>query len=165
MERLLRTGSSPLASAHSVCGEAVLKGADIYVRGVRAASAGLQAGDAVSVYADVRGTLLRGSVPEALDEAMRFLGTGTCCVSRPELFRLGSGKGVAIPYRGGTGGVATSTSGWASRQESPVLILEPSGQPTHLVTAVNVGDGQCSRPNCADHGDRSYALVQPLRMG
>lgn len=65
-------------------------------------------------------------------------------------------QGVAVPYRDGG-------AGWASRQESPVLVLEPSGQPTHLVTAVNVGDGQCSRPLCANKGDRSYALVQPLR--
>ena len=80
-----------------ICGEAVLKGADIFVRGVRGASQGLKAGDTVSVYADLHGALLRGSVCESLD-GMRFLGVGVCCIERAALFREASGLAVRMQH-------------------------------------------------------------------
>ena len=80
-----------------LCGEAVLKGADIFVRGVRGASAGLVAGERVSVYADLHGTLLRGSVCESL-EGMALLGVGTCLLDRPAIFREASGLAVKIEH-------------------------------------------------------------------
>ena len=49
-----------------ICGEAILKGADIFVKGIRAASMGLAAGDIVSVYVDVTGRLTRGQSCEAI---------------------------------------------------------------------------------------------------
>lgn len=80
-----------------VCGEAVLKGADVFVRGVRAASAGLVAGSRVSVYADLYGTCLRGSVCKST-EGMRLLGCGVCCQNRPALFREESGLAVHMEH-------------------------------------------------------------------
>ena len=80
-----------------VCGEAVLRGADIFVKGVFGASAGLESGNRVSVYADTRRTLLRGSVCESL-EGMRLLGIGTCHIDRPALFREPSGLAVTMDH-------------------------------------------------------------------
>ena len=79
------------------CAEAVLKGADIFVRGVRGASAGLESGASVSVYADLHGALLRGSVCESL-EGMSFIGIGTCCLDRPAIFRESSGRAVRMQH-------------------------------------------------------------------
>ena len=79
------------------CAEAVLKGADIFVRGLRAASMGLQTGDRVAVYCDVRGVLLRGSACPSLD-GMYFIGTGVCRMERSALFREGGGLGVSVEH-------------------------------------------------------------------
>ena len=79
------------------CGEAVLRGADIFVKGVFGASAGLDAGDRVSVYADMHSVLLRGSVCESL-EGMRLLGIGTCLIERGALFRASSGVAVTMEH-------------------------------------------------------------------
>ena len=76
-----------------------------------------------------------------------------------------------------TGAAATFTNGSStftrrfSRQVSPYLVITPSsprepmrGEPMLLVTAVDSGDGLCSRPNCAHGGDASYTLVQPVGL-
>lgn len=83
-----------------LCAEAVLKGAHVFVRGVRGASLGLDAGAAVSVYADAAGALLRGAQAECPLDATRFpfLGVGTCCLERGELFRRECGLGVMMRH-------------------------------------------------------------------
>jgi len=80
-----------------ICGEAILKGADIFVKGIRAASMGLAAGDFVSVYVDVTGRLTRGSACESLGTA-RFVGVGECLIDRSALFKLASGLGVRMRH-------------------------------------------------------------------
>lgn len=80
-----------------ICGEAILKGADIFVKGIRAASMGLAAGDIVSVYVDVTGRLTRGQSCEALGTA-RFVGVGECLMDRSALFKLASGLGVRMRH-------------------------------------------------------------------
>ena len=80
-----------------ICGEAILKGADIFVKGIRAASMGLAAGDIVSVYVDVTGRLTRGQSCEALGTA-RFVGVGECLMDRSSLFKLASGLGVRMRH-------------------------------------------------------------------
>ena len=65
--------------------EAVLKGADIFVKGVRAASMGLTTGSVVTVYVDIAGQQNRGSVCESLI-GMRLIGTGMCLLDRSALF-------------------------------------------------------------------------------
>lgn len=80
-----------------ICGEAILKGADIFVKGIRSASMGLTAGSTVSVYVDLFGAQLRGSVCESL-EGMRFLGVGVCLLNRNDLFNAESGLGVRMEH-------------------------------------------------------------------
>ena len=80
-----------------LAGEAILKGADIFVKGIRAASLGLDAGHEVSIYVDLHGALLRGSVCEDLG-GMRLLGTGVCCIERAALFREERGLGVRVVH-------------------------------------------------------------------
>jgi hypothetical protein len=82
-----------------ICGEAVLRGADIFVRGVVAADSGVQAGDTVAVYADIRGfdakSLPRGLVLDQYKTGTCvFLGLGTAACDRKEFFN--SSQGVAI---------------------------------------------------------------------
>ena len=54
-------------------------------------------GERVSVYADLHGTLLRGSVCESL-EGMALLSVGTCVLDRPAIFREAFGLAVKIEH-------------------------------------------------------------------
>ena len=80
-----------------ICGEAILKGADVFVKGVRAASMGLTAGSTVTVYVDLDGRQLRGSVCDSL-QGMRLLGVGECLLDRSTLFKSESGLGVRMAH-------------------------------------------------------------------
>jgi hypothetical protein len=82
------------------CGEAVLRGSDIFVRGVIVADAGIEVGEQVAVYAHLtelsgqsmqRGLLLQNYVGKCV-----FLGLGTSQRSRADLFRLNSGVAVRM---------------------------------------------------------------------
>ena len=83
-----------------VCAEAVLKGADVFVRGIRSASAGVDVGDAVTVYADADepASLLRGAVCETLGPGIVLIGVGECRMDRPSLFREWKGLGVRMRH-------------------------------------------------------------------
>ena len=105
-----------------LCGEAVLRGADIFVRGLLMADGGVTAGETVAVYADLGSgssysrtksrsnnkkrrhggarhetKILRGSL---LVDYYRgrcvFLGMGTACYDRADLFRLKTGVGIEM---------------------------------------------------------------------
>ena len=81
-----------------VCAEAVLKGADAFVRGLRGASYGVDAGDVVTVYADVHEQLLRGGACETLGAGVVLIGVGECRMPRAALFREWSGLGVRMRH-------------------------------------------------------------------
>ncbi|GAX23613.1 hypothetical protein FisN_12Hh185 [Fistulifera solaris] len=81
-----------------LCGEAVLRGSDIFVRGILMADAGIVTGEVVAVYAhlgDVR-KIARGRKMEEYRGECLFLGLGTACCSRVDMFRLESGLGVTM---------------------------------------------------------------------
>lgn len=67
------------------CGEAVLRGAHVYIPGVLGAPKWLKAGEKVAVYADLDGSCLRGrTIPYSGNKA--FVGNGTSVVSRADIF-------------------------------------------------------------------------------
>ena len=93
------------------CGEAVLRGSDIFVMGVMAADANIQAGEEVAIYADIplkerqdsngnvkkvagNEKLLRGLKLEHYRGKCVYLGLGRTECSRSEIFR--KTQGVAI---------------------------------------------------------------------
>lgn len=83
------------------CGEAVLRGSDIFVRGILAADAGIQPGETVAVYADIRSphetAVSRGLVIERYNRGTcLYLGLGTAACSRSDFFRLSQGVGVVM---------------------------------------------------------------------
>lgn len=83
------------------CGEAVLRGSDIFVRGILAADANIQAGETVAVYADIRGpnetAVSRGLLLDRyLVGRCVFLGLGTSACSRNEFFRSSHGVGIVM---------------------------------------------------------------------
>jgi len=82
------------------CGEAVLRGADVFVPGILAADKSIHAGDEVAIYAHVGGPLpTRGSATEAGTNV--WVGIGIAVHSRSDLFRLQEGVGVRLlPGRG-----------------------------------------------------------------
>lgn len=83
------------------CAEAVLRGADIFVRGILAADSGIQKGDTVAVYADIRAPHLtavaRGLHLERYEEGRCiYLGLGTSACGRSEFFRSSRGVGIVM---------------------------------------------------------------------
>jgi hypothetical protein len=80
------------------CGEAVLRGSAIFVKGVLCADAGIVAGDEVTVYADIREekapSLTRGLMLDRYAGTCVFLGLGTACCKRADMFN--SSQGLAV---------------------------------------------------------------------
>ena len=84
------------------CGEAVLRGSHIFVRGIMAADRGIQPDETVAVYADIRSTtpgkdqtLNRGlSLEQYKGRTCVYLGLGTTQCSRSDFFRLQKGVGI-----------------------------------------------------------------------
>ncbi|XP_068942375.1 tRNA (cytosine(72)-C(5))-methyltransferase NSUN6 isoform X2 [Petaurus breviceps papuanus] len=85
--------SEVIVGAH--CGNAVLRGAHVYVPGITSASKFMKAGDVVSVYSDIEGKCKKGA--KEFDGKKVFLGNGISELSRNDIFSLNSPlKGIAI---------------------------------------------------------------------
>jgi len=88
------------------CGEAVLRGANIFVRGILSADAGITDEEEIAVYADLRSSSEK-SVPRGLMLANYsgrcvFLGVGKSCCKRSEYFAQSAGLGVSMIQISGT---------------------------------------------------------------
>ncbi|XP_063094585.1 tRNA (cytosine(72)-C(5))-methyltransferase NSUN6-like isoform X2 [Cavia porcellus] len=77
------------------CGNAVLRGAQVYVPGIVSASSFMKAGDVISVYSDIKGKCKKGA--REFDGTKVFLGNGISARSRKEIFSgLCELKGIGI---------------------------------------------------------------------
>ncbi|KAM8802327.1 tRNA (cytosine(72)-C(5))-methyltransferase NSUN6 isoform 1-T1 [Rhynchonycteris naso] len=77
------------------CGNAVLRGAHVYIPGIVSASKFMKAGDVVSVYSDIEGKCKKGA--KEFDGTKVFLGNGISQLSRKEIFNgLPELKGIGI---------------------------------------------------------------------
>ncbi|KAK1345577.1 hypothetical protein QTO34_008039 [Cnephaeus nilssonii] len=77
------------------CGNAVLRGAHVYVPGIVSASKFMKAGDVVSVYSDIKGKCKKGA--KEFDGVKVFLGNGISELSRRGIFSgLPERKGIGI---------------------------------------------------------------------
>ncbi|XP_047611475.1 tRNA (cytosine(72)-C(5))-methyltransferase NSUN6 isoform X3 [Phacochoerus africanus] len=77
------------------CGNAVLRGAHVYVPGIVSASKFMKGGDTVSVYSDIKGKCKKGA--KEFDGTKVFLGNGISELSRKEIFSgLPDLKGIGI---------------------------------------------------------------------
>ncbi|XP_031560428.1 tRNA (cytosine(72)-C(5))-methyltransferase NSUN6-like isoform X2 [Actinia tenebrosa] len=80
----------------TICGTAVLRGADVFAPGVMGAHPGIQKGDEVSVYADLDNGCRKGFAKPYEGRKM-FVGNGTALMSRSDIFCDNSNiSGVAI---------------------------------------------------------------------
>ncbi|XP_022665313.1 putative methyltransferase NSUN6 [Varroa jacobsoni] len=77
------------------CGEAVLRGANVFVPGVMGAPGNLQKGDMVAVYVDVDNKCCKGDKRHYQGEKV-FIGNGMARVSRDDIFKNGVIHGTAI---------------------------------------------------------------------
>lgn len=89
------------------CGEAVLRGSNIFVKGIMCADRGIQEGETIAVYADVRPTirkaqkLKRGSFMEDYRNRLCvYLGLGVAKFKRSDFFRLEKGVGIQMLLTG-----------------------------------------------------------------
>ncbi|XP_058388486.1 tRNA (cytosine(72)-C(5))-methyltransferase NSUN6 isoform X1 [Diceros bicornis minor] len=77
------------------CGNAVLRGAHVYVPGIVSASKFMKAGDIISVYSDIKGKCKKGA--KEFDGTKVFLGNGISELSRKEIFNgLRELKGIGV---------------------------------------------------------------------
>ncbi|XP_075853722.1 tRNA (cytosine(72)-C(5))-methyltransferase NSUN6 [Microcebus murinus] len=77
------------------CGNAVLRGAHVYVPGIMSASKFMKSGDVISVYSDIKGKCKKGA--KEFDGTKVFLGNGISELSRKEIFSgLPELKGIGI---------------------------------------------------------------------
>ncbi|KAI8909961.1 S-adenosyl-L-methionine-dependent methyltransferase [Powellomyces hirtus] len=83
----------------TMCGNAVLRGADIFATGVLAAQAPMRKGDRVAVYVDLDGACLRGQSREYTGRKT-FVGNGIALMGREDLYKGSAkqlrGKGVGV---------------------------------------------------------------------
>lgn len=78
------------------CGQAVLRGANVFIPGVISMENLVRKNEKVAVYADIYGKCKKGSIMK-FDGPRIFLGTGISQVDRSEIFQLSARKnGVAI---------------------------------------------------------------------
>lgn len=82
-----------------LCGEAVLRGSDIFARGVMSASSGLNAGDRVNVFVDLDHAQTRGSSFDDHKARKLLVAHGTMTMARTELFRAQRGLAVTSIVR------------------------------------------------------------------
>ena len=95
------------------CGEAVLRGSDIFVRGVVAADMNIKSGETIAIYTDVpdirlinnkekknynnnNNKILRGMTIEHYDGTCIFLGLGEAKCNRNDMFRNDHGIAVSM---------------------------------------------------------------------
>ncbi|XP_012976834.1 tRNA (cytosine(72)-C(5))-methyltransferase NSUN6 isoform X1 [Mesocricetus auratus] len=77
------------------CGNAVLRGAHVYVPGIVSASKFMKAGDVISVYSDIKGKCKKGA--KEFDGTKVFLGNGVSELSRKDIFNgIPDLKGIGI---------------------------------------------------------------------
>eukprot|EP00566_Odontella_aurita_P005253 CAMPEP_0113548616 /NCGR_PEP_ID=MMETSP0015_2-20120614/12988_1 /TAXON_ID=2838 /ORGANISM="Odontella" /LENGTH=622 /DNA_ID=CAMNT_0000449257 /DNA_START=64 /DNA_END=1932 /DNA_ORIENTATION=- /assembly_acc=CAM_ASM_000160 len=108
-----------------LCGEAVLRGSDVFVRGVLAADAGIAEGEDLAVYAHLDGggedegdggggkksagsakAFPRGLLLERYGGRCVFLGTGAARCGRADMFRLPRGLAVDMSSSSSAGAAA-----------------------------------------------------------
>jgi len=82
-----------------LCGEAVLRGADIFVKGLVVADMGIGNGEEVAVYADLMRSdkkVRRGSLMANYTGECVFLGLGIAACNRSTMFRENFGRGIKM---------------------------------------------------------------------
>lgn len=82
-----------------LCGEAVLRGSDIYARGIMSASSGINAEDRVNVFVDLDHVSTRGSSLEEHSGRKLLIAHGTTKMARTEMFRAQRGLAVTSIVR------------------------------------------------------------------
>lgn len=91
------------------CAEAVLRGADIFVKGVLCADAGIKKGDEVAVYANLprfnitkSKPITRGMLMQTYCDRCVFIGIGVSQCKRADYFAQSSGVGVIMVSTAGS---------------------------------------------------------------
>ena len=92
-----------------VCGEAVLRGADVFVRGVVGASAGIEVGQRVCVTVDLERALPMGSYAARFTGRRVAVGHGVAILSRKSM--ASDQKGVAVQMTDAAIGFAPPMNG------------------------------------------------------
>lgn len=77
-----------------LCGEAVLRGSDIFARGIMSASAGINSGDEVNIFVDLDHRHTRGSDFETHNGRKLLIALGVTTMTRTEIFRATRGLAV-----------------------------------------------------------------------
>lgn len=82
-----------------LCGEAVLRGADVFCRGILAADPGIQRNEQIAVYVNLTTKVARGSSLDRYNGACIYLGLGRSCMGRNEYFARRQGRAIRLSAR------------------------------------------------------------------
>ncbi|PRP76866.1 putative methyltransferase NSUN6-like [Planoprotostelium fungivorum] len=135
------------------CGEAIIRGADIYAPGVLAAVSGIQAEDKVSVYIDVDQQVHKGLRVE-FEGRKVFVGNGTTTMSRSAFYKS---TGVAVRM---TEGIYRSPPLNGIFPEKCYLQNIPSMITAHYLEA---REGDRIIDMCASPGGKTSHIAQLMR--
>lgn len=101
-DKIWPSGTHKVVIVDRLCGEAVLRGSDIFVRGIICADKSIRKGAKCAVYTNVGTDLInRGALLDTYNGHCIYLGTGEVQVSRGEIFYLERGIGVIMTTRVG----------------------------------------------------------------
>jgi methyltransferase NSUN6 len=98
------------------CGEAVLRGSSIFVKGILAADVKIAKDDTLAVYADIRDSSVttrinRGMILDQYKGTAVFLGVGKAACDRAEMFSQQQGLGVIMSVQQRAGPILPPLSG------------------------------------------------------
>ncbi|CAB9499386.1 Putative methyltransferase NSUN6 [Seminavis robusta] len=100
------------------CGEAVLRGSHIFVKGIMCADKGIQEGETIAVYADVRSTISKNRrikrgyfLEQYRNRLCVYLGLGVAMFQRSDFFRLEKGVGIRMTPHARVGPMLPPISG------------------------------------------------------
>jgi lysophospholipase L1-like esterase len=140
-----------------MCGEAVLRGSDIFVGGIVACDSGIRRNDKVAVYVNLTAGATRGSITSYRGECI-FLGVGHSYMSRSEYFTRDKGRAIrlsALPYERASP-LLPPLDDWL-KDGSLLAQNLPSAVVGHIV---DPRAGECILDVCAAPGGKTSHLAQ-----
>ncbi|KAF1326972.1 Methyltransferase nsun6, partial [Globisporangium splendens] len=139
-----------------LCGEAVLRGSDIYARGIMSASSGINAEDRVNVFVDLDHSNTRGSHADEHAGRKLLIAHGTTKMARTEMFRAQRGLAVTSLVR-----VCSDAPSMNGVLNGKVYIQNlPSTVVAHVL---NPQEGECIIDMCSAPGGKSSHVATLMK--
>ncbi|KAK9503907.1 hypothetical protein O3M35_010369 [Rhynocoris fuscipes] len=138
------------------CGNAVLRGADIFAPGVLALSNNVREGDAVNIYVDIKGTCRRGSIKLTCDDKL-LIGNGIVKINRKTIFENNAklnGIAIEVKFRASRVPSINFSPSYGILQNFPSIICSYVLEPSMNLTLLDM---------CASPGNKTSHLATIMK--